>query len=78
MTHFFTTETLASGRYEVHIYGLLGKRRVLKFDDQRRAEKLARLEFLNLDVYKVKIWDTTLGPVEPNKQTAPGLILHLV
>jgi len=68
----------SSGRFTVHIYNISGNHQEYFYDNGLLAIDFARKSFKGKECYKVKVWDSELGPIEPNKVNPPGLLLHLV
>ena len=77
MSYDFRQKTF--GRFTVHIYNVGMNPKEYFYDNAVLAIQFAKNCFKNNDnCYKVKVWDSELGPIEPNRVDPPGLILHLV
>lgn len=65
-------------RFQVHIYKHFTAPGVLTFDLQVQATECAARQFERPDVYKVRVWDTEQGPIDPSELGTAGLILELI
>lgn len=64
-------------QFEVHCY-YISRPVTVYFADKKQAIDHANVVFEDDQCYKVKVWDLSLGPVEPNKPSAKALIYELV
>ena len=74
MHHF---QQKVSGRYEVHVYQIRNVNTYF-YDDLKLAKFFADRCFRNPLTYKVNVWDTEKGKVEPNNHRAKGLVYQLI
>jgi len=66
-----------TGRFTVHVYTISDTEEFF-YTSGICAVLDAKRFFKRSDVYKVKVWDSELGPIEPNIVNPPGLLLQLV
>lgn len=66
------------GRYVIHVYRANGRHNEYFYDDLALARKFCGTSFKQSNVYKVKLWDTLEGPIEPNNPNAAALVVELV
>lgn len=69
---------MAKKKIILHVYHAYGTPQVIKFDKLKDAIDRAYIEFENNTVYKCKVWNLDLGPIQPNLVNAPGLVFELV
>lgn len=73
---------MAKPHYKVHSYSAIAycsaHVETKNFTDKSEAEEYCRDNFQVFGIYKVKLWDLSLGQVEPNNANAKALILELV
>jgi len=66
-------------RFIVHVYKVTGNHNEYFYKSLELAKIFAdRIFKNNPGVYKVKIWDSTLGKIEPNRHDAVALVYELV
>lgn len=75
---FFDIRQNRGGRYIIHVYTMAGKHNEYFYKDLALAKKFCATAFKKENVYKVKLWDTDKGPVEPNNPNAAALVLEMV
>lgn len=62
----------------VHVYRIDGGHRTFEFSVVGGWKSFAEEQFADSTVYKVKVWDTRKGDIEPNNPNAEALVLEWV
>lgn len=58
----------------VHVYKVNGKVDEYYYKDLALAKRFADMMFKKHNVYKVKVWDLTVGPIIANNPNAEALV----